>query len=177
MKNSISIIVFLVLLVSCVEPIPRRPVSHHSDSYMEKSVILNKKINAAEEAAIKKYIALDSLNTYLVSPDGFWYKYEHQINDEKPLPIRGDEIIFEYEILSLTDKILYSKKTLGKINYLVDKEDVTSGLQNGLKLMKEGEEAVFLFPSFKAFGFTGDQQKIRANQPLIYKVKLIKIKN
>lgn len=160
---------------SCVQPTPRKPVSHHSDSYMEKSVTLNKKINAAEEAAIKKYIALDSLNTYLVSPDGFWYKYEHQINDEKPLPIRGNEIVFEYEILNLSEKVIYSKETLGKITYLIDKEDIMSGLQNGLKLMKEGEKVVFLFPSFKAFGFTGDQQKIGVNQPLIYKVHLLKI--
>lgn len=177
MKGSISIIVFLLLLVSCVEPIPRRAVSHHSDSYMEKSVALNKKINATEEAAIKKYIALDSLNNYLVSPDGFWYKYEHQIDDEKPLPIRGNEVVFEYEILSLSEKIIYSKETLGKTKYIIDKEDITSGLQNGLKLMKEGEKVVFLLPSFKAFGFTGDQQKIGVNQPLIYKVKLIEIKN
>lgn len=165
------------MLFSCVEPIPRRPISHHSDSYMEKSVAINKEINAVEEAIIKQYIALDSLNTYLVSPNGFWYTYEHQINDEKALPIRGDEVVFEYEILNFDEKIIYSKETLSEVKYLVDKEDITNGIQDGIKLMKEGEEVVFLFPSFKTFGFTGDQQKIGSNQPLIYRVKLIKINN
>ena len=48
-------------------------------------------------------------------------------------------------------------------------------MQHGLKLMKEEEEVVFLFPSFTAFGYTGNQEKIGINQPLIYKVKLNKI--
>jgi len=41
--------------------------------------------------------------------------------------------------------------------------------------MKEGEEAVFLIPSFKAFGVLGDRNKIKTNQPLIYTVYLKKI--
>ncbi|MFK5879978.1 MAG: hypothetical protein QM478_10840 [Flavobacteriaceae bacterium] len=48
-------------------------------------------------------------------------------------------------------------------------------MQEGLKLMREGEEMQFLFPSFKAFGFTGDQEKIGIKQPLVYSVKLISI--
>ena len=42
--------------------------------------------------------------------------------------------------------------------------------------MKEGEELLFLFPSYKAFGILGDRTKVGMNQPLIYRVKLIKIK-
>ena len=41
--------------------------------------------------------------------------------------------------------------------------------------MKEDEEVVFLFPSHAAFGYSGNQEKIGVNQPLIYKVKLNKI--
>ena len=59
----------------------------------------------------------------------------------------------------------------------VDKQEIISGLQDGLKLVKEGETAVFLMPSFNAFSVLGDRKKIKTNQPLIYTVYLKKINN
>ena len=41
--------------------------------------------------------------------------------------------------------------------------------------MNEGDEVTFLFPSHKLYGYIGDKNKIDINQPLIYKVQLIKI--
>ena len=40
--------------------------------------------------------------------------------------------------------------------------------------MKEGEKVTFLFPSYKAYGYTGFD-KVKPNQPLIYSVQLLKI--
>ena len=40
--------------------------------------------------------------------------------------------------------------------------------------MKVGETVTFLFPSHKAFGYSG-YQKINSNEPLIYTVTLQKI--
>lgn len=175
MKYSLVILSLLLVLVSCVKPEPRRPVSHHSGTYMAESVKLNKQINAMQDVAIKYYIAQDSMNNYLSSSNGFRYSYIYQITEDASKPKIDDEVFFEYEISDLTNNVLYSKEELGENRYIIDKEDVESGLQNGLKLMKEDEEVKFIFPSFKAFGFSGDQQRIGINQPLIYKVKLNKI--
>ena len=41
--------------------------------------------------------------------------------------------------------------------------------------MGEGDVATFLFPSHKVYGYIGDDNKIEINQPLIYKVQIIKI--
>ena len=173
--RSYSLLLVLLLVCSCSDPIPRRPVSHHTQSLMVESVKLNKKINAVEEKAIKYYIAQDSLSDYYNSPSGFWYKYLIQIDEIDQIPNIGDEVEFEYEISDLLDNIIYSNESLGVQKYSIDKENIESGIQNGLKLMKENEEIVFLFPSFSAFGFSGDNEKIGIKQPLIYKVKLNKI--
>ncbi len=175
MKRSIFIIAIVLLVVSCIKPTPRYPVTHHSTSMISESVKLNKTINSVEEKAILYYIAQDSLSNYLVSPDGFWYKYIHKISVEKKVPVINDRVLFEYEISDLSNTVIYSKQSLGQVSYSIDKEDITTGLQNGLKLMKEGEEVVFILPSYNAFGFTGDGNKIGVKQPLIYKVKLLKI--
>jgi gliding motility-associated peptidyl-prolyl isomerase len=170
-----SLILVLLLIYSCSGPTPRKPVSHHTQSFMVESVNLNKKINSIEEDAIKYYIARDSASNYYNSPNGFWYKYLIQSDETNPIPSIGDEVEFEYEISDLLDNVIYSNETLGVQKYSIDKENIESGIQNGLKLMKEKEEVVFLFPSFSAFGFSGDKEKIGIKQPLIYKVKLNKI--
>ena len=162
-------------LISCVNPTPRRPVSHHTTSYMQESIKLNMKINAAEEKAILYYIAQDSLKKYTSSKNGFWYASINRVTSKNKKPNVGDRVLFEYEILDLNNQLIYSKGEIGKVSYIIDKENLTTGLQEGLKLMNVGEELQFLFPSFKAFGFTGDQEKIGIKQPLVYSVKLISI--
>ena len=171
----IGMFVLMFSLISCVEPTARRPVSHHSASYIKESVKLNKNINAAEEKAILYYIAQDSLKKYTSSKNGFWYASINQVVGESKKPVVGDNVLFEYEILDLNNRLIYSKEEIGQVSYIIDKENLTTGLQEGLKLMHEGEEMRFLFPSFKAFGFTGDQERIGIKQPLVYSVKLISI--
>lgn len=116
----------------------------------------------------------DSIHVYTVSPHGFWYYYMQTDTINAVSPVKGDEVVFSYEIKDLKDSIIYSKEELGDKNYLVDKEDLISGLQDGIKLMKEGEIVTFLFPSYKAYGYSGFE-KINSNQPLIYTVHLKKI--
>ncbi len=168
-------IILLLLIYSCSEPLPRRPISNHTQSYMKASVNLNKKINIVEEEAIKYYMNQDTLSVYYNSQNGFWYKYLIKNNESILTPSIGDEVEFEYEISDLLENVIYSNKTLGVQKYKIDKENIESGIQNGLKLMKEKEEIIFLFPSYNAFGFSGDKEKIGVKQPLIYKVKLNKI--
>ncbi|MDC9722729.1 MAG: gliding motility-associated peptidyl-prolyl isomerase GldI [Urechidicola sp.] len=171
----LGIIVIAIALISCVDTEPRRPVSHHSTSYIKESVKLNKHINEVEEKAILYYIAQDSLKKYTRSKNGFWYASILQKQSGNRKPVVGDRVLFEYEIFDLRNQLIYSKAEIGQVNYIIDKENLTTGLQDGLKLMREGEEMQFLFPSFKAFGFTGDQEKIGIKQPLVYSVKLISI--
>jgi len=52
----------------------------------------------------------------------------------------------------------------------MDKEELFTGLREGLKLMKSGETVTFLFPSQKAYGYYGDENRIGSNTPLICKV-------
>lgn len=175
MKKSSYLIVIILFFISCNNPVPRKPVTYSASSFLSESIKRNIKVNALQESLIKHYISQDSTSNYYTSPYGFWYKYLHKIDEEKKMPNTGDLVEFEYEISNLLNEILYSMNSLGKSTHLIDKEDVEIGIQNGLKLMKESEEVLFLFPSFAAFGYSGNNEKIGVNQPLIYKVKLNKI--
>ena len=54
----------------------------------------------------------------------------------------------------------------------MDKEELFSGLREGLKLMKPSESVTFIFPSQKAYGYYGDENRISINVPLICNVNL-----
>lgn len=155
---------------------PRRPVSHSSGEFMKQSIERNKKLNQNEEALIASIIKKDTANTYLASTKGYWYYYNQKNTQEQPKPLRGDVVIFDYEIKDINGKVIYSQAELKTQNYLVDKQDFMKGIQDGIKLMQKGEKVTFLFPSHMAFGYHGDNNKITTNQPLICSVILKDIK-
>lgn len=174
MQNKIIIFCLVILFVSCLQPTPRKPVSHKSISFMNESVELNKKLNDIEENSFLRLMELDSLTTYHNSSNGFWYTYNNS-SENNYLPKFGDKLIYTYSVFNLDNEIIYSFENIGEKSYVVDQQEIEEGLRNGLKLMKEGEVVTFLFPSHKMFGYLGDQNKISPNQPLIYKVQLNKI--
>lgn len=143
---------------------------------MSESVERNTVLKNVEEDIFKLIMIKDSLNNYISSEYGFWYYYKERNTINNKLASTGDEVIFSYEVRNLNDVVVYSKEELGDQNYLVDKEELITGLQEGLKLMKEGEVVVFLFPSYKAYGYTGNE-RVKSNEPLIYIVNLKKIIN
>ena len=57
---------------------------------------------------------------------------------------------------------------------LIDKDDILPALREGVKVLREGETAKFLFPSFLCYGYIGDFNKIGINQPLIITINLLK---
>lgn len=176
MNNLISYILILIFIASCSIPEPRKPIVRKTSSFMSESVERNKKLNNAEEDLLKIKMDRDSLHQYINSEFGFWYYYKKKDSLNSKLVETGDEVIFTHEIRSLNDSIIYSQKELGDRNYLVDKEELISGLQEGIKLMREDEVIVFLFPSYKAYGYTG-HERIGSNEPLIYSVHLKEIIN
>jgi gliding motility-associated peptidyl-prolyl isomerase len=175
MKYSLFFI-FLYFL-SCSTPQARRPINPKSSATIfQENIAATKKIFQKEEAEILKYIKNDSLNIYKTSPNGFWYSYVHQIQEDLVTPKTGDIAELTYDIRDLNDIILYSKETLGIKNYVVDKENFISGIQKGIKLMKVGETIIFVIPSYNAFGISGDGNKIGINKTIKSKVTLLNIK-
>ena len=61
---------------------------------------------------------------------------------------------------------------LGKVNYLVDKEDLLPALRQGVKKLRQHEIGVFLMPSFLAYSYQGDEDKIEINQPLRFTIEI-----
>lgn len=174
MKHSFFSLFLILCMFSCNNPEARKPILRKSSSTMQESVLFNKSLISAQENAFEKLIKQDSLSTYIVSNYGFKYKFNIK-SEASYFPKTGDEIVYWYEIYNLNMQPIYSKYEISIQKYIVDKQEIVEGLREGLKLMNVGDNVTFLFPSHKVFGYLGNQNNIGINQPLIYKVQLIKI--
>ncbi|WP_029034790.1 gliding motility-associated peptidyl-prolyl isomerase GldI [Salinimicrobium terrae] len=175
MKVKFLMLLTGLLMFSCKSPEARRPVTQKSGSYINEAVERNRKIVAEEEARIQTIIETDSTREYLSSPNGFWYYYNTKDTTSTKTPEFGDVVEFDYNLTTLDGRSIYSDEEIKPRTYAIDREQLFSGLRQGLKLMKEGETVTFLFPSHKAFGYYGDKNRIGSDVPVISTVTLIDI--
>ena len=172
MRNTIKFFI-IIFLIACEKSEARLPENLKSDNFIKISAKKNKKLNNYEYKLIKNYIKLSNKD-YRESNYGFWF-LKIKKNNSKNKPRFGDKIYFKFTVKDLEDKIIYNDyKSKNKI-YFMEQEPIISGLREGLKLMHEGEKMNFIFPSQMAYGFRGDQKKIKPNSPLVYEVIIDKI--
>jgi gliding motility-associated peptidyl-prolyl isomerase len=145
------------------------PESVHSGSFLKESAERNRKLNELERGQIESLIKSNPEKEYIASESGFWYYYDNQIESDTVQPQFGDIIDFDYNVSSIAGTEIYSKENK---TYIMDKEELFTGLREGLKLMKPTESVTFIFPSQKAYGYYGDENKIGTNIPLICEVTL-----
>ena len=150
----------------------RKPISQASGTFMKKSAEKNKKLIASEEGQIDSLIKSNPKIKYLASTKGYWYTYVTQNIQDTLTPKKGDVAFFDYDIKDLKGNIIYSEVELRPQTYAVDKQNIMTGLREGIKLMHKNEKIIFLFPSHIAYGYHGDDKRIGTNQPLMCTVTL-----
>lgn len=79
------------------------------------------------------------------------------------------------QIKLLTGETVY-ETPVGEISEVrIGRRDVVSGLEEGLLMMREGDQFQLIVPSHLAYGLIGDMDRIPERAALICKVDLIKV--
>ena len=167
-RSLLFLIAGIFALVSCKTPEARRPVQQSSGSFIKESAERNKILYKQEEERIASVMAANPENEYLSSPSGFWYYYNIKDSLDIPKPVYGDIMTFTYDVKSLEGTSILTESETGLQTYKIDQsnQDLISGLRDGVKLMKVGEQVTFLFPSYKAYGYYGLEDKLGTNVPI-----------
>jgi len=175
MKQPGIIFLILILLGACNGPEARRPVQGKTDRFIEESVIRNRQLLVQEESQIKAVIARDSLLDFRESGSGFWYALIER-RDVLGVSIEpNDAVTLSYMLAGLNNDTIYSADDIGVLRVRVDKEALFPGLREGLKLLRNGDSATFLFPSAQGYGYPGDQDRIGTNVPLRCSVTILDV--
>ena len=172
MNKFLILVCTLLFCISCKSPEARKPESISTGSFIKESVERNKELYAKEQSSIETILKQNSEYEHIASQSGFWYFYNTKLSDSLSTPNFGDIVNFNYNVKSLNGTLIYSKDDLKTQNYVMDKQEIFTGLREGLKLMKTGETVTFLFPSQKAYGYYGDNNRIGINIPLMCEVTI-----
>jgi len=176
MNKICYIVLVLLMTTACKSPEARVPKSVKSGSFIDASIIRNKKLQQYEHALIKDIMTQNPEIEYFPSENGFWYYYNTKVEKDTLTPKFGDLVTFDYNVKDLNGNLIYSKEELATQEYPMDQKELFKGLREGLKLMKVGETVTFLFPSQLAYGYYGDRNRIGTNVPLVCEVTINAIK-
>lgn len=139
----------------------------------EKSTTLNKQLSAEEELEINLFLARKP--EWQMTKTGSGLRYFIYENGEGETALPDDYVDVEYTITLLDGTECYATAKDELEEFKVDKAQVESGIQESIKLMRQGDKARLIVPSHLAHGIVGDMSKIPPLSTLIVDITLVKI--
>lgn len=167
-KKFILIIAILFSFISCrsdqvTQKVPAKPGK-------QEMAELNRFLVQKDREIIENYIERKNLKM-TESPTGLWYYIK---DDGKGEFLKdNDRIVMKYECSLLDGTLCYSSADLGPKEVVLGKTELEPGMNEGLRLLKPGAEAIFILPPFLAYGLVGDGEKIPPRTTIVYSVSIL----
>lgn len=168
MKSIVGILI-TVLLFSCNSNTAKKEIEWDKKKSIEMNqrIALKEKLNIAMYLEHRKHLKMEQTGS------GLYYGiYKATQGDSAKT---GMEAGVKYIITFLNGDTCYVTPKDEIVYFKIDKTDIETGVQEGIKKMKEGEKAVFIIPSHLAHGITGDNNKIPPITPLVVDIELVKL--
>ncbi|HKL66887.1 MAG TPA: FKBP-type peptidyl-prolyl cis-trans isomerase [Bacteroidales bacterium] len=149
MKNILVISLLFVGLVSCM----KEPVNQDEDERIQNYLEVND-IDAEKKESGLYYLEL--------------------IEGTGPMPVDKDTVEVYYTGEFLDGRVFTRKISGDPYAFVVGMGEVIEGWDEGIKYMKEGEEAMIILPSWLAYGATGTYG-ISGYTPLVFFITLDRV--
>lgn len=164
------VVIFLfTVLISCKNNTEKTV----SDSRPGKNEMadLNRYLVQKDKERIQNYIERKKLKM-TESPTGLWFQIIKEGQGE--LIKDNEKVVLNYECYLLDGTKCYSSEKLGPKELILGRSEMEPGLNEGLRLLKPGAEAIFIIPPFLAFGLPGDGKMIPSRAVIVYKVNILR---
>jgi FKBP-type peptidyl-prolyl cis-trans isomerase FkpA len=171
MQNKLIYLFVVVFLFSCKEEEPRVKIN---ESELKKSLIeINKDKVRLENEQIDNFVKRYGWPVEKTGTGLRYYIYEQGTGDVA----KADMIAtIDYCVTLLSGDTAYTSNDSGPQEFLVNMDNVESGLHEGIQYMQVGDRAKLILPSYLAHGLLGDSKKIPPRTSIVYDVKLISIR-
>ncbi|MCE5347405.1 MAG: FKBP-type peptidyl-prolyl cis-trans isomerase [Bacteroidales bacterium] len=170
-KNIVIILLLLFAFISCKNNSDKR--TERSGPGKNEMVELNRYFVQKDRERIINFIERKNLKMK-ESPTGLWYQIIR--NGEGNTFTDNNKVIFDFECSLLDGTKCYSSKELGVKEVVLGKSQMEAGLNEGLRMLNHGAEAVFIIPPFLAYGLIGDGKKIPSRAIIVYNVNILRSK-
>jgi FKBP-type peptidyl-prolyl cis-trans isomerase FkpA len=151
----------------------RRDISRSSASPGKGEMAdLNRYMVRKDRERIQNYIERKNLNMTETST-GLWYQILKEGTGNRFS--ERDRILMEYECSLLDGTPCYSSSGQGPRSIVLGRTELEAGLNEGLRLLRPGAQALFIIPPFLGYGLVGDRKKIPPRAVLVYTVTVTQI--
>ncbi|UCG27168.1 MAG: FKBP-type peptidyl-prolyl cis-trans isomerase [Bacteroidales bacterium] len=171
--KSILLVLMIVVGSGCSDG-NQDPVTQKRNPEKEKEslVKVNKYLLEKDKDIIENYVDRRGWEMD-ISEAGLWYMiYEEgkgpKVNEE-------DFVTIGYSISLLDGTICYDSDESGPKQFRVGAGGVEAGLEEGIRLLREGDKARFILPPHLAYGLIGDENKIPARSVIVYDLEVLDV--
>lgn len=168
-KNILLLILFVPAVVACNSG--QKTTEDEPGPGKQEMAELNKYMVQKDRERIQNYIERKSLEM-TETESGLWYRILSEGSGEYLSD--NDRIIMDYECSLIDGTFCYSSKESGSKEFVLGRSDIEAGLDQGLRMLKPGAEAIFIIPPFLAYGIIGDGDKIPPRAIIIYNASVEK---
>ncbi len=130
----------------------------------------NKRLAQREALDIDAWIARQGL-TMERSGTGVRIQLIEDSAGANATPLRTAAVRFRVSLIDGT--VCYASTPGGTEDFMIEKDNVESGLHEAIQQLSPGDSAVIVIPSHRAHGLAGDMQKIPMRSTVIYHLRLV----
>ncbi len=166
-----AFVFLIIVLVSCAKNTQVHPPVGGILSEKDLQVSKNraKNLNLMERNQIQDWINQQN-EKFFATGLNYWINIDNFEQREKKKD--GDWVSYQYDLYDFTQEKLYDEP-IKKIDVQLGKFEELKAIDDAVRSLKKGEEAILLVPSVLAFGTYGDDEKIPNDMPLIIKLKIL----
>jgi FKBP-type peptidyl-prolyl cis-trans isomerase len=177
--NSIFLILLTVLsLASCKEKRPDTVVPEPDEPVFttEQSIEMSQHWSKDESFIIDQFVSRNNWPVEISGTGVRYYIYE-QGEGAMAEPGKVAVVNFEIRLLDADTTLCYSSNPIDPSEFLIEMDNVESGLHEAITYMKEGDKAFIILPHYLAHGLLGDMDKIPPLSPVLYDIELLYLKD
>lgn len=165
-------------LISCKEKRPDTVVPEPEEPVFttEQSIEMSQHWSKDESFLIDQFVARNQWPVKISGTGVRYYIYEEG-DGVYATPGKVAVVNFEIRLLDADTTLCYSSNPQKPSEFLIEMDNVESGLHEAITYMKEGDKAYIILPHYLAHGLLGDLDKIPPLSPVLYDIELLYLKD
>lgn len=173
MKYAYLLFVFTAMLMSCDSSSQdKKTIQQMSQAQIDSMLIAqNRSFHAQEKERLQKFASDKQWPTTITGTGIHYWIYQQGVGET----VRSEQVaLVEFEVSLLDGSVVYKSKVGEKVPVKIGHDNVESGLHEAIQLLRKGDHAKIVLPSYRAFGITGEG-KIPMNAAVVYDIHLVEI--
>jgi FKBP-type peptidyl-prolyl cis-trans isomerase len=167
---------FLFLFAFCNEvkkDIPK--ITDDLEINEESLIVVNRNWIKDESFLIEQFCIRHNIDIVETKSGVRFYVYKSNNGDEIE---SGDLVSINYEVrlLDSDTTLCYSSHNAQPFSFIVEMDNIESGLHEAITYFKAGESGVVILPHYLAHGLLGNMDKIPPLSPVLYNIQVIDVK-